>query len=431
VAITLFYALLSVLVVYLVFKNAPLEIRLPYAFFIFPYLITTVIGTLVISTSNGLFLLQVFSGGPDVTAIHTVSGIKYWFLVYSPFFIPGLSYLVTRKYFSGVRIEQKTETELHPAGFILVLCLVAGYCFYSLASNGFLGNIGKTFELQGDYQSFILLREEAFSKLGRVFFGFLYMTLPTLSNIAMFQFFYKKRAIWAVIFLVSFLATTLFVLMTMQKGVLLVYYLALFAGYIVLRKVRVLLLFSSMGIGILLLTALQAYATQTWDLLASVYNLIFRMAGSVVFYLNLFPHVLPHSGIDMGLDLLGILPKPEDPRNVFQLMYPKIGGEVGEAPSPAHVSAYAQSGMWFSILTLILIGIALNVFPYLRRRAASPYAFALFVEGLVLFYYLTQVNLRGALITSYGYVWVIFAVILVGFANTILRGAVQKHEPDS
>jgi hypothetical protein len=91
-------------------------------------------------------------------------------------------------------------------------------------------------------------------------------------------------------------------------------------------------------------------------------------------------------------------------------------------PAPAHVDAYAQGGLLFAAFVLTIVGMAIAAVAHLRTAAGrSGIHHALYIQGLVMLYYLTQVSLRGVLWDSYGIYWSAVTLAALAILSRLAR----------
>src|SRR5215510_8203078 len=79
------------------------SIKLPVTVFSLSYFVTTVIGATIIGTESGYFFwTNVTFIYHDFSVLKHTTGFKYWFLLYSPLFIPqftaSLLVMILRRY---------------------------------------------------------------------------------------------------------------------------------------------------------------------------------------------------------------------------------------------------------------------------------------------------------------------------------------------
>ncbi len=406
--------------------RAKSDSRAPLMIFCGAYVVTTVIGSVIISVEHGGDLWRLYGGGIDTTLITDYGSFTYLLLLFSPLIICPLTFLLLAKTkCHGIlwrSVTTLTFLDADSLSFMIVLMLLGGYCLLDLYSHGDL-SLSRLIGVQGDYVAVISLRDQIFNSMGRVFFGLLYMSLPTLAHFALYKAVRIASWTWRLLFLLTSLLTCLLILLTFQKSLLLLFLLSLAMGLAILGRLKIWMLFTS-GIGaFLLLNSIQIFILGDWQALQGLYLIIFRMANAFPFYVNLYPRVLPYMGIDLGLDLFGLVPKPNEVETVFNYMYPAINWAQGAAPAPAHLAAYAQAGIWFSVVTMLFIGWYLSFLAALKTKTNTSVGYVLFVQGLTGAYYLTQITVRGFLLTSYGLIWVITPVILLLGTMQLLKHA--------
>jgi hypothetical protein len=186
------------------------------------------------------------------------------------------------------------------------------------------------------------------------------------------------------------------------------------------------LLVSAIG-GTLLLVLLTALlsGSSPLDFAITGYNILFRLASDVPFFLAVFPSQLPFVGIDLGLGQFGIGPTVPTNQVVSNFMFPHETFVQGAAPAAAQVMAYAQAGYPWAFATMILMGVWIAVAGQMRRWVQNPVTFSAFIGSVTTCYYLSQGDLVGAFNVSYGYKWWIGALLLLLATQRILELALR------
>ena len=416
--------LISALSLFVTLKWGSARLRFPLAVYTVIYLVTTVIGATWVAMQQDYTLWAILGGGLDTTYLRSLGDAKYWFLLYSPFVIPPLVmlFLDRRAGHKGFpALEPMLRARVHPLAHALLFLGLSGYCLFALFAQG-LVNLGAVLSAQGDYGTLMGLRTHIFVTAGRAFFGLVYIGLPALAHVALFKTLRGGGLRWLLLLIFDVLAISVLVLLTIQKGILIIFLLALAIGFSLLQRRRLwpLLLGAASGLGVL--TLLQSYfSAGAWGLIQSVSLVLFRMASGFPYYVTLYPSVLPYSGIDLGLDLIGIGSKNTESFDVARYMDPTVSWGQGEAAAAAHVVAYCQGGIPFAIVTLILCGVFLHWVSRLEAYLDSPLGYALYVQGLVFAYYLTQTTLRGAFTTGYGIMWAVGCLALLLLSSKWIR----------
>jgi hypothetical protein len=152
---------------------------------------------------------------------------------------------------------------------------------------------------------------------------------------------------------------------------------------------------------------------------------VFRMAASFPYYVEIFSDPGERCGIETNR--LPLLPRERcfAPTKVFPRMYPDVTFVQGFAPAPAHVSAFAEAGLGYSFVVLVLGGFILGFSWRLSLHRASPLFWAIGTATCVFAYYLSQVSLTGALTYSHGLVWY-FAPLALSAAIVRLNEPVRR-----
>jgi hypothetical protein len=416
---------LSIWTSLLVWRYADNSFRMPWGIYSGAYLLTTFTGALLIAVLGKGFLASL-NYGVDVGVLSDMDTPTYWLLLYAPLVIPSLCIL----FWQGTRSPTYTAAtnqgtmgdHLEVLPFLAVFGALTAYCIGCMLSGGFVGDLHKWTSLRGDYVSLILLRTELGRSLGSVFFCTVYITLPCLSFCALHQSTRYRSPGWIGALALTCLTTAVLSILTVQKGHLLVFILFMGVGLIELKVVRT---WSVAGIIVIILvglTAMQSYFSDDWHVSDSVWLIVFRMALSFPYYVSLFPDTLPHSGIDLGLHLIGIGEANRDAMDVCDYMYPGVSWVQGYAPAPAHVAAYSQGGVAYALATLVVVGLLLVASAALRRRVSGPVTFGLYMQSLVMCYYLTQTSLRESIMSCYGILWA-----FVGLIPCALLGSKQVY----
>lgn len=403
----------AIVVTWLVWKYVDPAVRLPYGLFCGFYLLTTGIGGAIAAVTNG-DILETLGWGLDLSILQDINTLTYWSMLYGPFIVPGITLVL----FQDFRLpEQGIEGSLRNyrdgldyTTLLMIFGLFAGYCFGKLALQGQLGSIFMWFTLKSDFLSMMLLRENLMQSLGSVFFGLAYITLPMLSFCALYRLIETRQAGWLVTFGFLGLSNALLCMALMQKSPVLLYMVFVGIACVELKVVRWQALGGVAAALVVVLTTLQSFMLDEWDYFRSFNLLTFRMAQSFPYYMSVYPEVLDHAGLDLGLHLFGIGEVARDNLDVFNYMYPGITWVQGAAPGPSHLRAYAQGGVLYAFATLVMIGFCLKIIVALRKSINGPMSFALYIETLVFLYYLTQTSFRESVLSCYGIFWGIVGI---------------------
>jgi hypothetical protein len=404
------FVIASAAVCFLVWRWIDWSYRVPLAVYLGFYVVTNVIGAALIALV-GPEVVDSPDLGLDLSFLEQLDTLKYWGLLFAPLLITPLVALACCRlhYFPKrtnlVRVGQAAGVQLVP--FLLVFGGFSGYCFLLLYQNGYLYNLDVANTLNGDYFALMILRNDMFTVLRNHFFGFVYITLPTLSMVALYQAVRQPGWAWLWAFLFTVLVTAILCLVIIQKSLITLYVVCLGIGLLELKVIRLRTLAIFFAGAFVLLTLLQSIAVEDWSIGQSVDLVIYRLACSYPYYLVLYPDAIPHFGIDFGFHYLGLVDPPQDNVAVFNYMYPTVNWIQGAVAAPAHVRAYAQAGVLFSLLTLASFGVFIKLVGDLHRNIRGPLSFGMYIQSLVFLYYLTQISLVDAVLSSYGIVWAV------------------------
>jgi len=149
-------------------------------------------------------------------------------------------------------------------------------------------------------------------------------------------------------------------------------------------------------------------------------NLVFRMALSFPYYMEVFEDRKERCGIEDNR--IPFLPKQAcfPASKVFSAMYPSLTYVQGQAPASAHVSAVAELGPWFAFVVMIASGLAIGIASQLTRFCGPVLGIGIIAAVSVFAYDLTQVTFMGALTYSQGFVVFLFPVALIVVSQRVL-----------
>ncbi len=404
----------AIAVTWIVWKYVDPAVRLPYGVFCAFYIVTSGIGGAIAGVTNGT-ILETLGWGLDVSILQDINTFSYWLMLYGPLVIPGLTLVL----FQDFRVAEGSVESclkgyrdgLDNSTLLMVFGLFAGYCVGKLALQGQLGSIFMWFTLKSDFLSMMILRENLMQNLGSIFFGLTYITLPMLSFCALYRVIETRKISWCVTFCLLAGTNTLLCMALMQKSPVLLYMVFVGIACVELKVVRWQALGGVAAGLIIVLTTLQSFMLDDWNYFRSFSLLTFRMAQSFPYYMSVYPELLDYAGVDLGLHLFGIGEVARDNLDVFNYMYPGITWVQGAAPGPAHLRAYAQGGILFALVTLVLVGFVFKVIAALKHCISGPASFALYISSLFFLYYLTQTSFRESVLSCYGIFWGVVGMI--------------------
>lgn len=415
------------------FANAPLHLRIPLAVFNGFYLLTSVIGAVLVTNPDFQFLWSVAAGGADVDWLLPGDTASYWIIVLAPFIVVNLlaPMLYPRMRPLAIFAARNLGFQVSLPSVALVGVLLVAYCTFNLAQHGYLGVGLLSSENVGFYRENIQLRAAMAQELGNAHFGIVYMALPAVCITALVRAVQTRSASWWLLCGLLCLGAVYMYMTTLTKSNLLIFLIGLGVAIYTLGMIRIKGVAIAAALALLLLSVQEALLAGTGllELLATLSNVVMRLSSAVPFYVEVFPQQEPFVGIDYGLGWFGIGPEVAPNLVVFNYMFPSITWVQGAAPAAAHVSAYAQAGLWFSLLTLVFVAVFIAFFGMLGNVARSALARAAFVGGGVMCYYATQTDFVGTLNHSYGYKWWLFGLVSVAAVEIIFRWLLTMPRP--
>jgi hypothetical protein len=402
---------LTIVVWALSWRAVPARGRFPWIFYTFVYIITTGIGAAEIGLTDNQALVDINNDagwGLDISFLPGSITPVYWILLFAPLVAPAMFFLAVPLAPSSdatIPLTASPGDWTSPAAFFVAYIPFAGYCVLNLILNGYGMSITMWFQSEGDFVGMMLHRMALAGSLGSVFFGISYITLPSLTQAALYEFVRTRRTSWTAM---SALAIGLIVfidLSLMQKSHVMLHLLIFAVGLAELKYLR----WKSVGLVVAGLfgglTFLMSLMLDQWDSSQTVRLVVYRMAHAYPYYLTIFPEFENNTGIDLGLHLIGIGVAPDESRRVFWYMYPGLHAVEGNCPAPAHITAFAQGGMVYGLLVCGAIGALIRWSAGLRTAIRGPLGFALYMQSLMTLYYVAQTSVRESLVSCYGIVY--------------------------
>lgn len=412
------------------------SLKIPWAVFISSYLITTVIGGIVIGLDDGLEILLQSNPTLNVNFVRNGFDNTYWFLLFSPLVLVTWLLLIIKNFrFCLLDVSKnflqvkKNEASIFVASVTLSVC-IAVYLIGILVYHGFTFNIVSVFSGSYDYESLILLRTQMMEQIrgrGILYYEMSYVGLPTLSWVALFKCFNGGGKKWYFLYGFQVVAISFFLLSSVQKAPIIIYVIGVVIAIIYLGKLNFFraIVFSVVGVGGL--TIMQFYYQDDWTLLDSISHLVFRVSSGFVFYTSIYPEFEPWQSIAYGFGLFGIGVTMEDNQVVFDYMYRDVAWVQGAAAAASHLRAYTQGGVIWAMAVQVMISIFITFVGRLHKFIYNPIAFAILVQSCLSLYYLTQTSLRGAFLESYGLIWGVDIIVLLIFLIGILNKSLLAY----
>jgi hypothetical protein len=393
----------------------PDDARQPVLVYVGSYLLTYCIGGIWIGLSDGNVLASYFKDRLDIPIVSSF-GAEYWYLLLAPLVVPiCVAAMLTRKWKQPTGATSSSHFTIWQ--FVALFAGLASFAIFRIFHSGYgvLDALLSISNLQGDSTTLVEKRMELFDTGTTVAFGILYSGLPALSHVALFKAKNVGQS-WRVIALLAVIVTVGLLLATFQIAPAVVFIGALILGVVHLRWVRMTWVKAAMcGIGfLLLLQALNSWKFEDWTFFENAQHIVFRMPAAYLYYLDCFPDTVPFLGTDWIGALTGRGMDPGAPFVVSQFMYPgSIAG--GAMAAPAHVQGYAEGGVLNSMLCIAAAGVLIAVVALLRRKSRGGAIWhGLYLQGLVMLYYSTQASFRGVVWHSYGFVWSLLPLLLLG-----------------
>ena len=417
----------------LIVRRAAVPLRTPLVVFLAFYVLTTALGATVIAVPVIRDLWAATYPTMDSKWITPGDSWGYWLMVWAPLPICGAAalwfYPRVRRLVTTAERLLAARVELLAASLVgVVLC---AYCFINLGVRGYLGVSLLNSELIGMYRENIGLRTELFEELGTVHFAAIYMGIPAVAIVALCNAVRTRQLRWWSLFLLLSLALVFLYAATLTKSNIIIYGIEVVVAAQILGILRKRGLIVAVLVGVGVLTALSGLlaGSASLNLAVTGYNILFREASDVPFYLAVFPEQLPFVGIDVGLAALGIGPAVPSNQMVANFMFPHETWVQGAAPAAAHVMAYAQAGYPMALITMVLMGLWIAIAGQMRRWVGNPIRFSAFIGASTTCYYLSQGDLVGAFNVSYGFKWWVAALLLLIGMQRLLELALGAPAP--
>ncbi len=408
-------------------RYAPRPILPPLIIFTVFYVITSALGATALAFPDIRDFWALMFPGLDQSWLDFGDRPGYWFIIWGPLFITTLvaarSYRWLRKPALACARVMRARIDVLPAAIVGFGLSV--YCLVNLSQHGFLGITLLSGEQTGLYTLNIKLRADMFHVLGAFHFAAIYTGIPAIAFVAFHQAVRRRSWDWGVLFIALTLALCFLYISTLTKSNILIYGLETAVAAHTLGLLRLRGAAVAAAAGTLVLTVLSSLlsGTSPFDVLLTGYNIIFREASDVPFYLGVFPQQVPFVGIDLGLGGFGIGPTIATNEVVSNFMWPRDTWVQGAAPAAAHVMAYAEGGYWWSAVTMGVVGIWIGFTGALRAAARNPVTFSGFIGAVAVCYYMSQANVVGAFNVSYGYRWWLGTLLVLMALQRLLESA--------
>ena len=471
-------AVISVAMVTVWLRLKPL--RMPLLIYFAAYTLTTVIGAAALLDEVGLRQFQIHQPMFRPEDYPLVGSMTYWVLLLSPFFLVPIGAvaggraanikLVNRL----ARFMNSEENYIIPIVYAIAAACTA-YCLWKLFVTGAYFP-ALYFDRTLNCNARLTRRIELFGELRYLYYAFAYAVVPIGATVALLSWEKDGRGFHAGMFVALFTAVMYLNIVLYMKANLVVFCLVLLFGCILAKAtfrflltvglfaVVCLLLMqgllgcyrnsfpetsrSSGAVSVALATSRSTGAHEmSGDAWASAFYLVadtqptrsqmspeavfvdaavifarsvvFRMAASVPYYVQIFSNPDERCGIESS----------SLPFFTRETCHPptKVGTRVNPGPiqefvsAPAHITAYAELGLAYAVIVLLLGGSMMGFFWGIAQKANSPLFWSVGAAVCAFAYYLTQAGFTGALVHSYGFVWYLFPVVAATAIHALRR----------
>ena len=444
----------------------------PVIVYICAYIGTTVIGAVAVLTPFGQEQAKSFLPDFAPERMQSLGSVLYLVVLFGPLLVVPVFALIGLRagdallgVFPRLKVSDPGTRTLYG-----LMAIFAGWCLYKLAATGYLVP-DVMLDQSKTCDDRITRRVELIRQLHYTFYAFAYAALPFVSVMFLVKEIRNHKAADFVGFVVSFIVIFYLYAAIYMKAPFAVYFLVLLVGLLAagLRWWKVLAVIGCLASITLVATHIalgctaapvtslpsrppsavpvpslpgrapsaahspsllsptpptalerQLQLSTRSQLLPLVRNLVFRMALSFPYYMEIFQDPAERCGIED--DRIPFVPKQRCfPANkVFSAMYPTVTYVQGQAPASAHVSAIAELGPWFAFVVMIAAGLAIGITSRLAQHCGPVLRIAVIAAVSVFAYNLTQVPFTGALTYSQGFIVFLFPVALIVASRRVL-----------
>lgn len=403
-------------------------------YFIF-YSFSNVIGAIVFGLADNFsygelidFALDSYLQGEYVSESKK---LLYWFLVFSPFF---LFPIFSIKLFSFKEFTWSFYSDSSPKVFLIATIFILGVFIAEIIISNNLGILTLS-NLSGskeNYTDYILGRSEFFTSMSNRFFGYLYMTLPFLSHIAIYNVIKtKSKLFWTSI---SFFLITLIVIVSIginQKAPLIIFFISIIVGISLIKKLNYLVFLIAPIVILSIVNAIQIFVQgeDGWNVLLSIFHTFFRAPSSIPFYVNYYPDKFNFVGVDFGFLSLFHIPTIDatDNADIHTVIWGQSFeqfGVTGTVAAPFHFRAFAQAGLLFSILNIFLVSTFFKLLSWVYQKFVfgdKAICHAFYTQSLIVLYFLSQTHIKDCLWSSYGIIWIFHGFLILLIVSIIFN----------
>ena len=456
-------------------------LRMPLLIYFAAYTATTVIGAAALLDEVGLREFEINQPMFRPEDYPLIGSMTYWVLLLSPFFLVPVG-AAAGGYAANFTLANRLagfltrgEKYIIPTVYLITGACTT-YCIWKLIVTGAYFP-ALYFDRTLSCNVRLMRRIELFGELRYLYYAFAYATIPIGAAVALLSWRKYGRGFHAGMFVVLFAAAMYLNIVLYMKANLVVFFLVLLFGCILAKApfrflftlglicVACLLLMQGLlgcyrnsfpqtsrpsgEVSVALATSspTKAHEEMAGDAQASAFyviadnlpmrpqmsqetvfvdaavifvrSVIFRMAASVPYYVQIFSNPDERCGIESSF-------LPFFPR---ETCHPptKVGTHVNSGPiqefisAPAHITAYAELGLAYAVVVLLLGGSIMGFFWGITQKAQSPLFWSVGAAVCAFAYYLTQAGFTGALAHSYGFVWYLFPIAAATAIHALAR----------
>jgi hypothetical protein len=420
----------------LLFSLGNQSIKLPVTVFSLSYFVTTVIGATIIGTEPGYFFwTSVTFIYHDFSVLKNTTGFKYWFLLYSPLFIPqftaSLLVMILGRYKLNISFLPKlyllNPSRISPLAFFISFSTLSFLCIGELSVRGLGFHVFNSFG-SGAYEDLIFSRDKAFVSLSNFYFGMAYIGLPVLLTFALICYVRNRSISWLGNTLFSGAMIAIINLSTIQKASMMIVAIMMLVAMALIQALSIKRVLFTGGMAIAFLSMSYSLVGLGDDALGfaiglAMFQIIFRMANAFPYYANVFPDTLPFSGFNYGFGLLGIGVRNDETQLIFDIMSSEKTAIQGNMAQAFHLlSGYVVDGYPGMILVELLLGVYFFLLARAIAGVKKPLSIAIIAHLVMVGYYLSQAGIVQVVMQSWGIGWVFLSVATLVGVHTLIDG---------
>lgn len=405
--------LISSLFIFIFIKTKGVDRPFPVYLFLFFYFVTSFVGGIHFLYGGSEELSLNDHLGLDQFFLENINLFIYIVILFLPFIVVPFFYILFDKSLQNKTLFKNISFEFNVKDIVICyFSLVAIFILYNVAS----GSFSKFIDVlrAPSYGKFLSYREEVFSSLPVYIMSIVHIILPSLALSTLYLLSRNKtfKNCFFSLVLVGF--SCLVSVITFQKAPLLVLFLmiAIFSVYL-----RIITMKFFVVIGIFSFTILyifQSFVLTEWSMVDTIYLLIYRTAIAIPYYISIYPSFIGFQGPDMLFDGKSV----SDNLEVFQYMYPLVGGDFGAIAAPDFIRSYAKGGIFYSLISLSYTSLVFALLGVYFKKIRGLFHFLLLCIFSYAIFYFTQTNWKDVIISSYGIVW---SLLFLGFYLFIKR----------